>query len=451
METNQMISDNRPIVVGVSGGPDSMALLHILQNIVKNPLIVAHLNHQFRGKEAKRDAEFVKEYCNQMGIHCVIKEYDVPQYMRENKLGAEDAGRKIRYSFYLEVARKWEAGYIALGHHANDQAETIIMRMIRGTGTHGLSGIPYKRDIEGTTLIRPFLDVSREEIEHFVLKNSIPYRIDDSNYSTKYFRNQIRLDILPKLLQYNKQLIAHLSQMAKINQAEDSYFRRQAKEFFDQYVKRDHNHSYSIDVSQLYLIDIALQRRVIHLILTYLGLKEEFTFTHIEKIAHLIQQTHPSKSLDLPGLRVYREYGKIVFKVNIEQGNSFYYFETLLPATVTIPQIHKIVRAFFSEKKMELTGLWDVFDGQLFEEKKIIIRTRKNGDRIHVKGINGSKKIKDIFIDQKIPREWRDKQPIIEMDGEVLWIPGIKQSSVKRVSKTTTLFLYIQMEDSGLE
>ncbi|WP_339060680.1 tRNA lysidine(34) synthetase TilS [Tepidibacillus marianensis] len=451
IESNHMISDVRPIVVGVSGGPDSMALLHILSNMVKNTLIVAHLNHQFRDQEAKKDAQLVKNYCNEMGIEVVINEYDVPKYMKANKLGAEEAARKIRYQFYLDVAKKWNAGYVALGHHANDQAETIIMRIIRGTGSHGLSGIPYKRNFEGLSLIRPLLDTTREEIEHFVAEHSIPYRIDQSNYSTKFFRNKIRLNILPTLLEYNEKLITHLSQMAKVNQAEDQYLRKKAEEFLEQNLVSNGNYIYSMHVSQLQHVDIALQRRVIHLILTYLNLKEEFNYQHIEKVIYLIQQSYPSKSLDLPGLRVYREYEKVIFSTLTEQEITPYAYELPIPGVVEIPQIKKQFRAFISEQKRELAGLWDIFDGQLIKGKKIIIRTRKDGDRIQIKGMNGSKKVKDIFIDQKIPKEWRKRLPIIEVDGEILWIPGVKQSSLMRVTETTTLFLYIQMGDLGME
>ncbi|MFV9511714.1 tRNA lysidine(34) synthetase TilS [Tepidibacillus sp. LV47] len=447
IESYNMIKDDRPIIVGVSGGPDSMALLHILANVVSNTLIVAHLNHQFRGYEADLDAEFVRKQCNKMGIPVVIKEYNVPSYMKEMKLGAQEAARKIRYQFFLETARDWNAGYLALGHHANDQAETLIMRMIRGTGPHGLSGIPYVREFEGLSIIRPLLDVTREEIEQYIKEQGLSYRIDQSNFTTKYFRNEIRLNILPFLEKYNGKLITHLSQMAKLNQAEDQYLRKIALDEFNKSLIKKENHSYIFDVSYLQNLDIALQRRVIHLILSYLNLKEEFTYTHIEQILFLINQSHPSKSLDLPHLFVYREYEKVIFQFVKESKSIPYNYEIPIPGVVEIPHINKRIRAYVLKERNDPKGIFDVFDYDRFQEKKITVRSRKNGDRMQVKGMNGSKKVKDIFIDQKIPKEWRDKQPIIEADGQILWIPGIKQSSLKRISEKTKSFLYIQMED----
>ncbi|TCS80146.1 tRNA lysidine(34) synthetase TilS [Tepidibacillus fermentans] len=447
IKSYNMISDDRPIIIGVSGGPDSMALLHILTNLVSNPLVVAHLNHQFRGIEANLDAEFVRDQCNKMGIPAVIKEYNVPLYMKEKKLGAQEAARKIRYQFYLETAKEWNAGYLALGHHANDQAETLMMRLIRGTGPHGLSGIPYVREFEGLSIIRPLLDITREEIDQYIKEWSIPYRVDQSNFSTKYFRNEIRLNIIPYLQKYNRKLINHLSQIAKLNQAEDDYMQKVATNELNKSLIEKEKDTYILNVFYLQNLDIALQRRVIHLILSYLNLKEEFTFSHIEKILFLISQSHPSKSLDLPNLRVYREYDKIILKTIKELKHTPYVFEMSIPGVLELPHIKKRIRAYVSEKRNDPSGVWDVFDFHLMKEKKITVRSRRHGDRMQIKGMNGSKKVKDIFIDQKIPKEWRDKQPIIEADGQILWIPGIKRSNLKRISENTESFLYIQLED----
>ena len=218
-----MVTSNKPIVVGVSGGPDSVVLVEVLSQLVPNPLIVAHLNHLFRGLEAKADAEFVREFCNKKGINVVIEEYDVTSYMTEEGLGAQEAAREVRYRFYEEVVNKWNAEYVALGHHTDDQAETVLMRLIRGTGIQGLAGIPYTREMGHYKIIRPLLDVTKEEVISYAKQHSIDYRIDKTNLSTKYYRNKIRLEAIPFLEAYNSNFTEHLHALAKVAQAENDY------------------------------------------------------------------------------------------------------------------------------------------------------------------------------------------------------------------------------------
>ena len=447
IKSYQMLSDDRPIVIGVSGGPDSMALLHILSQLVPNRLIAAHLNHRFRGHEADLDAELVRDECNKLGIPFVLKEYDVPKYMEERKLGAQIAAREIRYHFYEEVVNDWNAGYLALGHHQNDQAETVMMRILRGTGIHGLSGIPYVRVYKDIKIIRPLLDLTRKEIEDYVKKEFVPFRTDQSNFSTKYFRNAIRLTVLPFLEKFSPNLISHLHQLAKISQAEDDFLQKIAHEQLSKCLIKKEQDTFILGVSSLQDLDIALQRRVIHLILSYLNLAGDFTQIHVEMILSIINQTHPSKTLDLPHLLVYREYDKLIFSKAIAQDDLSYSYVLPVPGVLEIPQIRKKFTTQVSQKVLYPKGIWEVFDYPLFQENEIIVRNRKSGDRIQIKGMDGRKKVKNIFIDEKIPKRLRSHQPIIEANGQIIWIPGIKKSNLNEINKNTTSYLYIIMED----
>lgn len=442
-----MFNQETPIVVGVSGGPDSMALLDILAKIYPDNLVVAHLDHQFRGDEAREDAKFVKRESEKRGIPVELGEYDVPLFIKETGMGAQEAARTIRYQFYQDVANKWNSKQLALGHHANDQAETILMRLIRGTGIHGLSGIPYSRNWDTIQIFRPLLDLTRQEIEQYCIENNIDYRIDKSNFATKYTRNEIRLNALPFLEKYNPKFVEHLHQFGKIVQDENSYLEGVAEQFLEQNIEERTTTTIKLNVLTLQSLHIALQRRIIHLILRYLNLHKELSFIHIEGIISLLKHSHPSKSIDLPGIRVFRNYEQIVFNI-VENNNSEpFFYNVRIPGEVTLQAVNKKVEVFLTDSNIKLNGLWAVFDYDQLSNNELIIRSRKNGDRIELLGTEGSKKLKDIFIDQKIPRNERELTPIVEQDGKILWVPGIKRSSYALVSNNTKRFVYIVLTD----
>lgn len=447
LKAHKMIEDIDPIIIGVSGGPDSMVLLDILSRLFANQIVVAHLNHRFRGEEANSDAEFVQRVCTERGIPVEIKEYDVPAFIKETGLGAQEAARKIRYQFYLEVAKNWNAKYIALGHHANDQAETILMRIIRGTGIHGLSGIPYVRAFDKFKIIRPLLDLSREEIESYCTENKIIYRTDLSNYSTKYFRNEVRLNVLPYLEKYNEQIATHLHQLGKMAQEENSFLDKIADEFIKSNHLNCQENCYIFSTLSLQKLDIALQKRVIHLILRYLSFKVDISFKHLDDIIRLIHHSHPSKSIDLPGIRVYRNYEQIVFMAGEPKKWEPYYLNLTIPGEVTLPNNNTKVKAFVTDSIQEQHDLWAVFDLNKLKNSNLVVRTRIAGDKLEFFGMKGSKKVKELFIDKKIFKEKRDVYPIIEQDNKILWIPGIKRSSYAPVDETTKKFLYIIVEN----
>lgn len=442
-----MIDDGSPIIIGVSGGPDSMALLDIVAKLSSNKIVVAHLNHKFRGEEAKKDAEFVQRKCEERGIPVEIKEYDVPAFIKETGLGTQEAARQVRYQFYLEVARKWNARYIALGHHANDQAETILMRIIRGTGIHGLSGIPYVRDLDKYKIIRPLLDLTREEIEGYCSENKIIYRIDQSNYSTKYFRNEIRLNVLPYLEQYNDKIITHLHQLGKTAQDESSFLDKMAKEFITNNKIDAQEKCYIFNTSNIQKLDIALQKRVIHLILRYLNFKVDISYKHIDDLIRLIHHPHPSKSIDLPGVRVYRNYGQIIFISGEETKKEPYSLTLTIPGEIVLPNTNIRIKALVADKHKEQQNLWAVFDLDRLKDGNLVVRTRVAGDKLELFGLDGSKKVKDLFIDEKVSREKRDQYPLIEQDNKILWIPGVKRSRHALIDNSTKNFLYIIVEN----
>jgi len=450
----QMLEPNETIIVGVSGGPDSMVLLDILIKIVKkngNKLIAAHLNHKFRGEDADNDAEFVRSECSKRGIHPEIKEYDVKHYMKESGLGAQEAAREVRYQFYLETAKKHQAKKIALGHHLNDQAETIVMRLLRGTAVHGLTGIPYTRVFQKTTIIRPLLDIRRAEIEDYCTRNNIAYRTDKSNFSEKYFRNNVRLNVIPYLQQYSPQISTNLHQLAKVTQDEDRFIEEIALRSLEELLIKKDSKSHFLNIDKLQTYNIALQRRMIHLILRCLYLKDDPSYKHVEVVLDLTRKNHPAKSLDLSGVKVYRNYNELIFSTDLQRKNQPpFQHELGIPSKITISEIGKVLEVYVSNILCKPAGVWAVFDLDSLDNQRLHVRSRNEGDRIAVKGMIGSKKVKDIFIDEKIPQEERNSIPIVvDGDNNILWIAGIKRSKHALVSEKTKKFLNIVFHDSG--
>lgn len=443
-----MLDNHHLILVGVSGGPDSMVLLNILTELYPNKVVAAHLNHMFRGEEAERDATFVREQCFELGVPSIIEQVDVPLFMQQTGLGAQEAARQVRYQFYLKTAKSIGATHIALGHHANDQAETILMRLIRGTGTYGLSGIPYIRDYEELKIIRPLLDVTRNEIENYCQQNTILYRIDKSNLSTKYFRNEIRLNVIPYLQDLNINITEHLHQLAKTMQDENTYFTKIAEDFLTKNNIDISKDGFSIDIDKLKNLDLALQRRVIHLILRYLNVHNEITYKHIENIIQLAKHQHPSKSINIPGVTVYRNYGELVFTIKANVKAMPYKHTVQIPGDIVLFGFNKRIKFYISDTYVKPKGIWEaVFDYDKLKEKSLIIRSREAGDKISLLGTNGSKKLKDILIDQKVPRTERDKIPVVENSGNIIWVPGIKKADYALISDLTKNFLYIVVEE----
>jgi len=232
----QLLKSGDKLVVAVSGGPDSMALLHVMYRLstAQNySLIVAHVNHKFRGEESAREAETVKAYANELGIPFHGAAIDVPAYVREHGGNTQAAARELRYQFLHEVAGKFHATAIALAHHADDQVETVMMNMLRGASPRGLVGIVMRRLEKNVELIRPFLRIPKERLLQHCQAEEIPFHVDSSNESRKYTRNRIRLDIIPQLLEINPKLPEAVDRMVDILREEDDYLNQLSKEAAD--------------------------------------------------------------------------------------------------------------------------------------------------------------------------------------------------------------------------
>ncbi|MDR0270151.1 tRNA lysidine(34) synthetase TilS [Paenibacillus sp.] len=448
------------IVVAVSGGPDSVALLHILHQIsirhVPLKLICAHVHHGLRA-ESDSEEELVRGLARELAIPFEVARVDVPSYMKESGKGFEEAARDKRYAFLHEMAQRHGAASIALAHHADDQAETVLLHLLRGSGLGGLKGMRMKRSEKNVELIRPFLRMYKTDLLNICEQNGYAYAVDNSNFSNKYRRNAIRLDVLPLLGQYNGQIKQSLVQLAEIAGVEDDYMEQAANHAYHEMVQYKDGRLYFRAPSFLAL-HVALQRRLIKLILNYLSAGCEIAdFNKIELIRQgIIQNKSTTWSLDIGGgLACIREYDMILFMHKPpEQSKSYTYeLQTAVPE-LCIPEIGMKLKmklqsphdSYFST--MAGSCAEAVFDaGQL--QFPLTLRSRLPGDTMKVMGLNGSKKVKDIFIDAKIPPSVRSRIPVlVDGLGHIIWIPGVRRSAHAAVGTQTVSVLHMRLEDA---
>lgn len=448
------------IIVAVSGGPDSVALLHIMHEISQRHiplhLICAHVHHGFR-KESDEEALMVRSIAETLGIPFVMEAIDVPAYMKETGKGAEEAARDKRYEFLIRTALNLGARSIALGHHADDQAETVLLHLLRGTGPSGLIGMKFNRTIKNVELIRPLLRIYKTDLIDVCESEKLMYAIDQSNLQTKYRRNEIRLDILPYLGQYNGQITQALNQLSSVMTGEDDYMEQVAEKMYQELVHTSEGR-FTFQVSSFTGLHVALQRRLIKLILNYMSVDSELTdYNKIETLRDgFTQKLLSTWSRDLGGGFVcIREYDVVTFqpKPLMQKLRYTYQLNAVVPELI-VSEIGKILRMTVvprnqkSWSRAELNGHEAVFDADLLAFP-LTLRCRQDGDTMKVMGLNGSKKVKDILMDDKIPPSLRPQIPII-VDGNnhIVWIPGLRRSIHAPVNQHTTSVLHMSLEDA---
>jgi tRNA(Ile)-lysidine synthase len=450
------------MVVAVSGGPDSVALLHLLHTLSAKwhwRLTAAHVNHGFRGEESDREAEFVAELCRRLGIPLETGVVDAPAFIRETGRNSQDAARKLRYDFLLETARQAGASKVALAHHADDQAETVLMRVLRGTGPSGLAGIPASRRMKNVELIRPLLRIYKEELIGYCAEAGLSYCFDSSNAKRTYTRNRVRLDALPFLQQFNPRLPEALNRLIQMMEAEDAYLLHETEKAFRR-IAVSEGSGYSFSRTAFAGLHLALQRRLIKLILNYLSSGTEsgdasgFVQTELIRSAAL-QEQPPNLTLDAGGGVVFRrEYDRLFIAAGApETDNSYYYIVGAEDGDLFILEAGIKLQYRIAEGTGDLpVGLSN--DTVVFDLEKVrfpvAVRTRQEGDRIRIPGLNGSKKVKDIYIDEKVPPRLRNQLPVVvDAEGQILWLPGYRRSVHSVVTEKTKR--YFCMTISGLE
>lgn len=441
---------NKGVVVGVSGGPDSLALLHYLwsrRDSWNLSIVAAHLDHMFRGEESYREAKFVEEFCGKHDISFAVKHIDVPAYIEETKKNSQVAARECRYSFLKDVMEAYQFPYLALGHHGDDQIETILMRMTRGSTGKARAGILFKRPFFGGQIIRPFLCLNRSEIEEYCIQNKLDPRRDPSNEKDVYSRNRFRKSVLPFLKAENPQVHEHFQRFSEELQSDEELLQGLTVNKMNKVMKKDKD-KISVDIKKFTAMPIPLQRRGIQLILKYLYKErlDSLSAIHIDQLFSLIRNSQPSGMLNFPfGLRAIRSYDELQFTF-LQKVTAPYRYEISGSGIMKLPNGDEISIEFTNTRLVKTDINQLILDSNEIS-LPIVIRTRKNGDRISIKGMGGTKKIKEIFIEQKIPIHDRNEWPIVtDSKDRILWVPGIKKADHIIGNDPDTEFIHLKFK-----
>lgn len=452
IKSNNMFDLGDKVVVAVSGGPDSICLLHILYKLKEKlgiSLVVSHINHCLRGKESDKDEEYVEDFCENLGIECFVKREDVHKISKEKGISCEMAGREVRYDFFIEVMNKVNANKIAVAHNANDQAETVLMRILRGTGLEGLVGIKAIRD---DTYVRPTINSTRKEIEDYCSYNNLKPRIDKTNLENIYTRNKIRLELIPYIEKnFNSDIIQVLNRFSDTVKIDNEYMNKVSSELYAKYCKRENDRV--IITREAFKEHEAILTRIIRGALKEVkGNLYNVDKNHIYDIIH-IQKNSTGKTIMLPnGIRVLNSYGNIqLYIVSMEEKIDT--LEKEYGLNVNTKSILKDINLNISLEVINNQEGINFDKGSFikyFDYDKINgnikLRYKKNGDRFTPLGMKGSKKIKDFFINLKIPQNERGKIPFVVFGNEIAWIVGYRISDKFKVDKSTRNILKIKIE-----
>ncbi|QPC47991.1 tRNA lysidine(34) synthetase TilS [Mangrovibacillus cuniculi] len=428
-----LFSSEDSILLAVSGGIDSMVLLHFFYQHRTQfgvTLSVAHVNHQLRDVEAEKDYLLVEKVCREYDIPFYGTSIPVGQLKLEEPGSTQMVARKYRYEFLYQTMKKTNCNVLMTAHHADDQLETLLQKITRGVTNLADAGIPVKRSFHEYLLVRPLINVRKDEIKDYASLRGVSYREDSSNESTDYQRNKYRHLVTPVLKEENPQIHTVVQRLLNEAVEDEEYLQKEAKRSLEVMTRRSAD-QIVLDNSLFYQLAMPLQRRVIQLILNYLYIDQPFVMhsKHVANILQLIHKPHPSGEIHLPenwsarketnntrfkrrGIRMNSsdsQLQSLPFDQVVKWNNDRSFLLTnTSPTSIPVP-FHSFIKIYLSH------------------EDKLYIRSRRPGDRLQVKGLTGHKKVKSLMIDKKIPQHKRDEWPLlVTQDDTVLWVPGIQ-------------------------
>jgi tRNA(Ile)-lysidine synthase len=444
----KLIVDGDNILIALSGGPDSVFLFHNLRklkDIISFNLYASHINHMYRGKDAMHDEEFVRDLCQKYGVRLFVKRKNAAEYAKELKVTEEEAGRVLRYGFFNENLSQIGGGKIALAHNLNDQAETVLQRLIRGTGIDGLSAMSFQKG----NLIRPMLNVSRDEIMAYLHENNYQYCIDITNSQDIYGRNKIRLNLIPYLEKnFSPNIQATLSRMAEAMERDKKIIEKYIDIKFKELLKDRSGSKLVLDLNLLRALDVGERGRIIRRGIEELkGNTVNVEMKHIDNAISLMDAGKTGKKIDLTGgFTIEISYDNFIINKRLDKVPEFEYNIALNEIT-HIKEVNKTLLARVFEAGTET---WeDIEDKDSFcvdfdlVKGSLTVRNRRPGDSITPCGMEGSKKVKDVFIDLKIPKEERDSRLIVADDENIIWLEGYRINDKYKINESTKKILKI--------
>lgn len=456
-----MLKRGDRVLVAVSGGVDSIVLLQVLSELkgeFELSLTVAHLDHRLR-PESKEDARFVKQRAEELGLPIVFKAIDVAAFIKKHKLSPEEGAREARYNFLRSSAEKLKADKIALGHTLNDQVETFLMRLLRGAGLEGLRGIPPIRD----KFIRPLIECSREEISNFARVRRLTFCQDRTNLETKYFRNKIRLELLPLLGKYNPKVLQTIARTEELLREASAYLEAQAHKKLKAATLSRNANSITLSRAKLLKFPQILQELVVRQAIEHVKQNlREIGFVHVREILNEIEGDKNRSELHLPGgLLLERRGDEIILTKRSEAASNIqpYEFPLSLESTNLLKEIgwrFDLEMSFTRSHVRKLTRQKGVNvatckRANAFEEfvdydkikLPLFVRNRRLGDRFTPLGMKASKKLQDFFVDEKVPYDQRDGIPLLCDQRGIIWVVGMRLSDKYKVTPRTKRMLKI--------
>ena len=451
IEEYNMLQTGDKVIAGVSGGPDSICMLHILMLLRDRfslELVAAHINHGLRGEDADNDEKYVEEFCRKNKIKFTSIKEDVHKISIDKNISCESAGRDVRYEFFNRLKEKYSANKIAIAHNSNDQAETVLMRIMRGTGLEGLSGIKPVRD---GIYIRPLLFCTRTEIEEYCNKNHLKPRIDKTNFESIFARNKVRLELIPYIeANFNKHIVSVLNRLAENSRMDNEFLEQNSEKKYKKYCTNKEDRV--IITKEAFQEHPAIISRIVRrAFIDLLGVLNNFERVHIFQIIDL-QSNGTGKHTILPNdVVAFNNYGDIHIYINST-------YKIIMPINTSIYKLNlgenalkdlgiKITIKQINEAPKHLDSSENI---RYFDADKILnditLRFRKNGDKFNPLGMLGYKKLKDLFIDMKIPQGERNKIPLICFDNDIGWIVGYKVSNSFKIDSKTNKIIQIKVE-----
>ena len=449
-----LIRPGSHVVAGLSGGADSVCLLYVLWQLSREyalSITAVHVNHMLRGTESDADEAFAVDLCRRWDIPIRVFRADIAEISRTSGLSEEEAGREVRYGYLSQVLREASADVIAVGHHYEDNAETVMLNILRGCGLEGLAGMDYKSG----SIIRPLLGIRRSQIEAYLNQEGIPWRTDSSNASCKYVRNRVRNLLFPAIKeQFGCDPVPVLNRLSVLARRDEAYLAAQARRIFDE-ISREEGVEVSLDAGVLCRLNKAISSRIVRLAWEKAtGSLKGIESVHVDDVLRLCRESGTGKRLSLPkGWTASLSYGRLILRPERDVRKTEWSYPVPVPGTVCVREANGLLEAkiLTRDQFVESFGNWltikETSNIQVFDYLKfncgINIRNRRDGDRIRPFKSPGEKKLKKFFIDHKIPAEKRDSIPLVAAGPRILWVIGMRTSDECRPDERTQSYLVL--------
>jgi tRNA(Ile)-lysidine synthase len=458
IKERQLVPAGQKLVVAVSGGPDSVCLLHILHRLRREldiSLHVAHLNHELRGAESAADAAYLAGLARKLNVPATVVSRNVKAYRTQHRISLEEAAREVRYAFLAELAAKEGAARVAVGHTANDHVETVLMHLIRGSGTRGLRGLlplnQWPSSVTGITVIRPLLELTREETAAYCRRHRLHPRLDASNLSPELFRNRVRHELLPRLQSYNPRVAEALRRTARLAADDLDFIAHEGDKVRDEMTRREGD-TVILDRKKFLTLPVALQRHLLRsAVEAVLGNLKDIEAGHIEDLLAALEKP-AGRVIGLPeGLTFTIEYDRYLLAPDTASSCPFPLLERAcvlkVPGRTGLPgwDIEAAVMTPAAVKdEISLTrDLTAYFD--LDKTGRVLkVRRRLAGDRFQPLGMQSPKKLNAFMIDARIPRAWRGRIPVVSAPAQIIWVAGWRIDERVKVTTATKKVLCLE-------